>query len=342
MKQRTGVFLLLIVLTFGASNEVFPNSYLDSTKVQALTEGQMLLFNDRFSTVDSLYDSYIAEYPNDPAGYLFRAAALMGMMADREEKIQVEKFKALLDSVESITDKAIDSCDEQTRAWLYLMKGHAKAYRSLWESRFGSFLSAVKLGFSARSEYSNGLRADSTCYDLYLGLGTYHYWKSAKGGLLRFLRILKNEKDKGIEELYLAADSSLLSRDAARSALIWVYLDRKQYDSVVTIAGEFVSRFPYGKSFLWPLATAHHSRKQYQEALATYQKIRKHTEVESGNYFNLIECDYYICRCLEKLDRQREAIREARQVSRYYNSIPGNTRERQRTKLVYLLRLAGK
>lgn len=342
MKLPIGPFLLWFALLAFSPIDSTANTYLNSQKIDILIEGQRLLFNDRFSTVDSLYDVYISNYPGDPAGYLFKAAALMGEMTDREENLYPDLFKTLLDSVEALIARQLDSCSSETSAWMYLYSGHARAYRSLWESRFGSFFSAVKHGFAARSEYDKGLKADSTRYDLYLGLGSYHYWKSAKGGLLRFFRILKNEKDKGVRELHLAEDSSLLSQELARSALIWVWLDKKEYDSVISIASEFVRKYPDGKSFLWPLATACYKDKNYARALETYQKLRERIETAPGNLYNLIECDYYLCQCLEKLGRKNDARKQARKFEEYHDSISKNIRKRQRRNIAYIRRLAGR
>jgi tetratricopeptide (TPR) repeat protein len=179
------------------------------------------------------------------------------------------------------------------------------------------------------------------CYDLYLGLGSYHYWKSARGGLLRFFRILKNEKDKGIRELYLAADSSVLSQELARSALIWIWLDKKEYDSVMAIAGEFIQKYPDGKSFLWPFAAASHKYENYTQALETYKKLRERIEENPGNLYNLIECDYHICRSLEKLGRKTDARNHARKFEEYYDIISRDIRKRQRKNITYMRRLAG-
>jgi len=314
--------------------------YLDSLKANIFNTGQVLLFNDRFEGVQALYDGYIEVYPDDPAGYLFKAAALMGEMADREENLYPESFRSLIDSVERKVERQIDTCSGRTQAWFCLFRGHAKAYRSLWEARFGSFITAVKLGVDARADYTEGLRADSSLYDLYLGLGSYHYWKSARAGLLGFLRLLKNEKVRGISELRLAADSSLISREGARSALAWVWLDAKEYDSVIAAAGELAASYPEGKSFLWPLASAWFLSERYDQALQVYRTLRQRLAVLPGNCYNLIECDYHICRCLEKLRLKDEARQAALAVGEYYDDIPQDVRRRQRKKMVYLLRRA--
>ncbi|UCC44435.1 MAG: hypothetical protein JSU65_00450, partial [Candidatus Zixiibacteriota bacterium] len=80
--------------------------------------------------------------------------------------------------------------------------------------------------------------------------------------------------------------------------------------------------------------------EQYDSALAVYRRLRDRLLPEPGNYFNLLEVEYFICRCLEKLDRRDEAVDHAKNLSDYYKNISRKTRSRQRTRLVYLSRLS--
>lgn len=313
---------------------------MDSVKTGMLIDAQRLLFDDRFSAADSLYEIIIARYPDDPDGYFFRAAALMNEMIDREENLHEDRFLRLLATVENIAGQKIPEALPRTRAWMHLFAGHARAYRSIWESRFGSFISALRAAFDAKGEYEKGLRADSTLSDLYLGLGSYHYWKSAKAGVLRWVGLFKDQKEQGIEELYRAAEHSLLSRESARTALVWVWLDMKQYDSVIVIASTGAEKYPEGKSLLWPLAQAYFLEHDYTEALCVYRDLRAKISPDPGNYYNLIECDYYIYKCLENLEMPDEARQAARRLREYLKQIPKDTAKRQRSHIDELKRAA--
>jgi hypothetical protein len=315
-------------------------NYRDDERLQRVRQAERLLYNDQFGAVDSIYRNHMEHHPADPSGYLFRAGALFAEMSDREDNLHERRFKELLDSVEVLTTRILDTCDQPTAAWMYLWRGHARAYRSLYESKFGSFLSALRLGLSTIDEYETGLRADSTLYDLYAGIGSYHYWKSAKAGLLRWLGIFKDEKDRGIAELRLAADSSLMHRELARSALIWIWLDRKEYDSAAALADEFARRYPAGKTFLWPLAQSRFRQADYERAAETFLEIRARVEVSPGNYHNLIECDYHLAQCYSWLSDRNRLRATTAHLAEYRDLIPNATRKRQQAKINYLMRIA--
>ncbi len=314
------------------------SAQLDSTYVRTVLETQSLLFNDRFAQVDSIYQAEIAARTQDPAGYLFRAGALFADMSDREENVNGALFRQLLDSVVSLTDRILDTCNNPTAAWMYLWRGHARAYGSLYESKFGSSMAALKMGMASIDEYEAGLSRDSSLYDLYMGIGSYHYWKSAKAGMLRWIGLFKDEKDKGIAELRRAADSSLLHRELSRSALIWIYIDEKEYDAAVTLAEDFVKRYPDGHTFLWPIAQARFLQTHYGEAARAFLELRTRLDSSPGNYFNLIECDWHLAQCCTWLTDDANLKATVEHYRSYEARISDETRSRQSAKINYLQR----
>jgi tetratricopeptide (TPR) repeat protein len=338
--SRMSAVGMLVGLVITASSLAAQSSYPPAETEQFLLEAQRLLFNDRFKTARSLCRSFITKNPDDPVGYLFEAAAYLGEMTDREEDLYGAKVSALLDTALMKCDTADREAAGAPVAWNRLWRGLAYSYRSIWKSKFGSLASAIKLGFKARNEYRAGLAADSGIYELYFGLGNYHYWKSVKAGILRTIGVFRNDIDKGIAELYLAADSSRLFAEAARNSLVWVWLDRKEYDSAIAIATEMTSIHPDGKTLLWPLARAYYRKGDYDNALATYGELRRRIAVDPGNYYNLIECDYQIYRCQESLRRQSEATQTAVGFSNYSGKVPSRIRRIQRVKVGCLLRAA--
>jgi len=179
-------------------------------------------------------------------------------------------------------------------------------------------------------------------YDLYLGLGLYHYWKSTKAGLLRWIGIFANDKEKGIAQLRVAADSALISSESARNSLIWIWLDADQLDSVTSGGTRMLKRYPAGVTPLWPLAEAYWRKEDYSASLDCYRRLRQRFSDAPGNYYNLIEIDYQILLCLDQLGLKDEAVATALAASGYIKSVPDDIRHRQRHKLAALARAARK
>jgi tetratricopeptide (TPR) repeat protein len=338
--MRIFACLIVSLLVTLAPSPAAGDDYLDSSQVAILAQVQELLFDDQFAAADSLLNTYNRVHPNEPAGILFQASSLLAQMVDREEGCYEASFDSLIDRAKTIARSHLAEGSARRQAWMHLFCGHAMAYRSVYNSHFGSFTSAIRDGFSAKGEYQQALKIDSTLLDVYAGLGSFHYWKSAKAGLLKWLGIFKNDADKGIAELNRAADASTISREASRNALIWVYFDCGKNDSAEAIVRRAMTRYPHGKSFLWPLAQSLFERKQYDKAIEVYSEIRDRLSPEPGNYYNIVECDYYLASCHDKLEEESKAVEAAKNLGEYYDAIPKQTRQRQQSKLGFLRRLA--
>jgi len=68
--------------------------------------------------------------------------------------------------------------------------------------------------------------------------------------------------------------------------------------------------------------------------------LRERLEIMPGNYSNLVECDYRLYRCYDKLKMKSEAKKVAVRLSQYYKNIPGKIKSRKRTEIGYLRRIA--
>ncbi len=342
LSNHLGVMLVILFATAISAGAIEPvaRSYPDSVQIRLITSVQQQIYRDRFDSARVVADSLIRLRPADPAGYLFKAIVLVTEMFDAEDDRYEANFKDLIDTVITLAGDRLAEGSPHERAWMYLYLGHAASYNALFESHFGSLISALKKARAGASDYKRGLKEDSTVYDLYFGLGLYHYWKSAKAGLLRWVGLIHNDRDRGIEQLRLAADSSVISRQAARSALIWIWLDRDQYDSALAITNEMLRRYPDGRAFLWPLARIESRRNEWARAASTYERLRDQIAVDPGNYYNLIECDYQIAQAYDKLNEEARCREIAQRATKYFDRIPGDIRREQRERLNYLERAA--
>ena len=315
---------------------------MNSAKIMEQAVVQGLIFNDRFKAADSSSLEIIERNANDPMGYVLLAMGLLAESSDREEDLYSDSLPKLLRKADSLARGVLDTGSTGTRAWMHLIRGHTRALRSVLEARFSSLVSAIKQGYGARSEYLEALAVDSSLYDAYAGLGGFHYWKSAKAGFLRWIGLIKNEREVGIRELHLAADSSQISRESARASLIWIWINEEEYDSAIAIAAKMHAQYPEGLSFVWALSRAYQFKHEYDSSLTYCLPIRDRVAQNAGNFYNLIECDAAITRCYEQAGNRLKARIAAQRLEEYYDAIPDNTRRRQKSNIGYLKRIASK
>lgn len=308
--------------------------YMHPEKARLLVEAQEAMAAEQFGVADSLEQQLVSLFPGDPARWLIRAGRMMSEMSAAEEQLYSAEFHQALDSLEqSARARLALAPDSTTSSWMYLYIGHSKAWRAVYQSKFGSTLSAIRNGMAANGAYKEGLALDSTNVDHYLGLGTFRYWRTVKGGVLRWIGLIPNERREGIQMHRVAAASSTISRQAALTSLLWVWLHEKEYDSVVTLASELRDRYPQVGALLWPLGAALAGAEQWEAAAAVFDTLRQRYAPRPGNYFNLIECDYQIAHAANAAGNRAKAELCARMVMGYLDLVPERTRERQKRKL---------
>ena len=329
---------ILIALTISSSAGAQP--YPDSLTKSQLIAVQVLLLSEAFDSASAIAVSMSHSRSDDPSGYLCGAATILARSLDREQEHSRDLFMAYLDTTESLAKNRLVQCPAQEAAWMELFRGLVLSYRSLWEARFGSSLKAIRTAFRAEDRFQAGWTADSSCYDLLFGLGTYHYWKSVKAGLLRSLGLFSDDTELGIAELHLAADSAIVFGDAARNALIWVWIDRRQYDSAITACQQLRTRYPQGKTFLWPLARANYESGATAAAVIVYKDLRLALMRDLGNHYNLIECDFGLAQCYEEMVDMKMLRQTGREAREYLDLAPSDVVHRQRDKIAYLKRAA--
>jgi tetratricopeptide (TPR) repeat protein len=339
-----GRFLILSNLILAGMVLETRDAYADSLNSgldrKVLSEIVYHVFTDDYDSAYTLCHEVIETSPGNPAGYFFKAYTMMAQMTEEQADLYNKAYFSLLDTVELLATNISDTCPNDCKAWCYWYIGNIWAYRSLWKARFGSFISAYKLSTKARESYEKGLQYDSTLFDLYAGLGAVHYWKSAKGGILRIFGVLKDDREKGIAELKRAAESSVLSRETARKTLITILNDYKQYDSALAYANEMLGSYPNGRSFLWGISWAHFFKKDYYKAHDFFLQLRRRLAESPGNYSKLIECDAQIARCLAKLGRNEQARDWCSQNALYLQSVSADIRNSQKANIDYLTKMS--
>lgn len=313
------------------------DSFLNSEMINQILLVESAVFNENWGEVDSLIETLRQSNFTPPLIHLFTAARLEAEMFAREDKLHINEFKAQLDSALAGFENELQTTRDS--AALYYFLGSCKAHRALWESKFGSLFKAVKQGVNAKNDFQRGLALGNSVYDSHAGLGAYRYWKSAKSGILRWTGIISDERIAGLNELRLAIDSSTISPDGARSALIWILMNEKKFPEAAALASELHERYSHGTTFLWPLAECYRKLNKYSLALKSYLQIREHLLLQPGNQINLIRVDYEVLLLARILDDDSTVQVVAAGFEKYSTNTPRSTRRKMSAKYRALKRL---
>jgi len=294
------------------------------------------IYNDEFDEAEELVNDLQDKTGPCALASLYRAILYQSRMMAAESDFLEDKFLASLDSVRFFADSMLAGDANPVLAYYYL--GNQFAFKSLYQGRAGQTWGALKSGLAARKAYSKGYELDPHFHDIALGLGSYRYWKSVKTSFINWTPLFKNEKRGGIELLRLAADSSEISRDAAQTALIWVYINEKRYSEALRIIDNMKRRYPHGLTFLWAEAEVFYKLEDFRTAADIYRSILERLRKSPGNYYNIIESAYYIDDCYRKIDKRggdesASGVHDSLKSDISSYTIPEETRKRQEKKL---------
>lgn len=302
----------------------------ESVRSRALL-GLELSLNDRFRSADSVFHELTETAPLSPLGPLFAAGNVQAEMIDRESDEQKAQFFTHVALVEARVKDIVASRGAIAAEEEFVL-GVAEGYRAVYESRWGGWFAALKGGLRAKKHFESALKLDSSFCDSYLGLGSYHYWKSAKTDWVNWLPVIGDSRGKGITMLAQATQCGTYTRETARAALASAFINDERYSEAIAHADTLARRIPRGKTPLWLKGKALFSLYEWEAAIAVFDTLEARIRAQgTGNYFNLIECAYYRAQCHWGAGQYEPALNECGKALTY--PAADEIRDKQRPKL---------
>jgi len=279
----------LIILTNSVA--AFAEGALRPSDAQLKTISKAIsyIFQDSFTASYDLAPELNDTLPGRPLEKLLYASILFSEMSDAED---YAREKELLKNIDESIDSFKELSDNHPRdAWGQFLLGSAYGYKSIYFGQTGGWFKSFLAGLKAKSRFSDAIKLDPRLFDAYTGLGSYHYWSSAK--LKKYIPFLSDNRKKGLGELRLAADSSEFSRGPAIVGLAWALINENKLAEALKISRDFYSTTNGGRASLWLLGGIYWRRGDYDRTIQYYDELFKSLRrAGNQNYYNLIFCNY--------------------------------------------------
>ena len=278
----------LLVFSSHASGELS----MDSPEVdQIILRGVKLVHNDSTFAAVEEFKKLIEIFPEDPIGYFYVSASLQNMMDDYRNYSYMGEFNKYMNLAIRTGEKRKKKGNLDAYDCLYL--GGAIGFRGINKGLTGNWFGAFVDGLKAKGYLEKALKLDPELYDVYYGLGTYHFWKSLKAKIFWWLPFVKDNRQMGIDMIKLAIEKGKYAREDAKYALLRIYVENKEYQNAFTMIGELRKTHPDRPFLLWLLGQAQLKTQMYDGAITTYQNLLK-TLTNSPYYHPAgeVECRY--------------------------------------------------
>jgi tetratricopeptide (TPR) repeat protein len=291
-KKMTLILSLLSLLLF--SNQASSQVSMDSEEVDRIIfQGMEYVHQDEtFKAVDE-FKKLIELFPNDPIGYFYVSATLQTMMDDFRNYSYLDEFNKYM-------NLAIEKGEEREKrgnltAYDCLYLGGAVGYRGINKALTGDWFGGFVDGLKGKGYLEKASELNPELYDVYYGLGTYHFWKSLKSKIFWWLPFVKDNRQMGIDMIKLAIEKGKFAAEDAKYALVRIYVENKEYENAFAMIEKLMKSQPNKPFLLWFLGRAQFETKMYAKAINTYQ-ILLNTLIGSPYYHpeGEVECRYYL------------------------------------------------
>ena len=278
MKKR-GAFLLALVLSLVILQRAKSQDNTDN----ALCQSVDYALDFEYPKALALLDSLRQEDPEDARPYLLKAVLYIQFLVNcRNQEKNRNLFFKNINEAEKIA-KRMAKKDRGNWYANFLLGGvygwKAKYYLDAG-SKWKTFVNARR----AKGYFERTQKLNPDCFDVYYGLGVYHYYAGTLPKLLRFfLPLLNFEGDtkRGIGELNSAKEKGTYSSDFAAYELVLIYLDKEQKrEDGLRLVLKLCERYPRNFNFQLLCAQYYHYLGEDSSAQSTIDRLKSKIQDE--------------------------------------------------------------
>jgi tetratricopeptide (TPR) repeat protein len=329
LKYLSALCAMFCVQIPASAQTTLPDARLNALVLRGID----LTWEQRYNEADSMFRETIREFPNHPAGYVFRAGVIQSKAIDYETQVDVPSFDSLI-SVGKEKAKALIEKGDNAK-WGHFFLGTAEGYDSYARVYRGDWVGGLLRGLASVSSLKDALKLDSAMYDAYGGVGTFYYWRSRKTQHFNWLPFVGDDRPEAYLYLEKTVSHGLYNRHTALSALITIYTDAGSYEKALAYARIGLQRYPGNRTFLWEQATAVEKLGKPFETAEAYKALLK--AILGGgekNRYNEIVCRLNLAKAEMELGDSALVRDNLRAIMRYHeDDFESHLRHRAQDKL---------
>ena len=286
---------------------LFSSAYnLNPPEVQIpIQTGLDFSYVEEFDSAQIYFDEVIRLYPDNPAGYFFKAALLQLKMMDECQYLEEKEYLSLMARTTRCAEKILR---EKENLWAQFYLGSSYTYRAVYEGFKGDYFETFKYGVKGGRLLQDIIKKDTSFYDAYLGAGTFEYFWARAARYFPVLKLVGGNANEAIRKLHIASEKSLYSGPTAKNSLVFIYGEEGDFNKADSIIDSLLSKYPDSRTFLWNKAELEFNKKNYLEAADLYNNLFSiYNSQNNKNYANLAQCKLFIGKCFYKLKEEKKA-----------------------------------
>lgn len=268
------VFLLSFAPTFPRQSAPLLE-YNKAAVQKQVVAGVDALYAMDFNKADTIFTALIEQHPKNPIGYFFRSTIYLWQYLFDKSDTDLKAFIRESDRAIDVAEQAIEANANDSEAHTYL--GSMYGYRALANVQAKNYLKASWDVRNCYNSLSEALKKNPQQYEAYLGMGIFNF---LIGVLPKTSQVLMNmvgiegNKERGIQQLHMAAEKAVYMRNDARFALGLLHVYYKgEYDKGLAYLKPLLQRYPTNIPLLYALGNIEAQLKKMPTAIAYYKKV---------------------------------------------------------------------
>ena len=303
--------ILITIFIFSIPGPISAQCYLELSGIDTLIDKAVaLVHNEQYFEAINICEDIIKDNPENPMGYLGQAVIYHGIMRNYWINLYENEFDSLLSISISKGKAAIKKYKNDAEC--YFMYGAALGFRGLHRIRKGNWFGAFTDGINGYKNLKKAYNMNKELYDAYYGLGLFYYWKSSKAKVLTFLRLMKDEREKGIEFIKIAIKKGRFASLEGQFALLEIYYYEGRFDEAYYECLTLKENFSNDPTWLYITAKVLQNQEEWEPSQRYFQilleKLQKSPFPKSMGF--LTACHYGLAKCAYFMGENERALAE--------------------------------
>ena len=287
----------VVLLLFGFTRLAEAQTQFDFTPEidRLLRDGLNKMYRYDLQEADESFDELARRFPEHPIGYMHKA--------------EVVWWHALRDNKNEKLEKAFEQHTE-----LAINKGHSLLKRNpkdffalLYIA--GAYGNRTRYNVYIKKSYYRAMRAGIKGYDFVgpaqalrpnyidclIGTGAYNYFAGSIPTLMKLFAWMftqGGDKEKGIQQLELAAQKGEYGQIAAKMVLLGVYYNEKRFEDYQRLISGLIEQFPTNPVFVMWLADSHIRQRKLDEGNQKLTLLLDKAKTASRSKLSLAQIHY--------------------------------------------------
>jgi tetratricopeptide (TPR) repeat protein len=270
MRQFPAAFVLLIALI--RSYAVLAETLAPSEVYRAAS---ICILKSGYEDAENIFDAFIRENPEEPMGYLLKAAVIQYAGTDYEDDTREGEFRSLLERTETLAESKLK--ENRSDLWAQYCVYTARCFRGVRLVSGGSFIRGVLKSRSGAGGMARIRSREPRFYDAWLCDGSYRFWKSAAAKSARIFPFITDERAGAIEDVKQSITRGVFTGPVANTVLLEMLLEYNPA-AATELGDRLMKLYPECRLFAWQLGEAYKKLGRYEPAVEVFSHLAKSYE----------------------------------------------------------------